>query len=108
MNEGPKQMQDACKMPKKCVDNQPPWLNDVLVAWLQSTFDATAIGQNFTDLFYVGDMDYKAANNRPYPSCSKPLFQSKASCKSIDMNMIFNSYTNKTRFHRRSLRLASF
>ena len=101
-------VQNKCKMPKKCVDNQPPWLNDVLVAWLQSTFDATAIGQNFTDLFYVGAMDYKAANNRPYPSCSKPLFQSKASCKSIDMKMIFNSYTNKTRFHRKSLRLASF
>lgn len=55
MNEGPKQMQDACKMPKKCVDNQPPWLNDVLVAWLRSTFDATAIGQNFADLFLCRD-----------------------------------------------------
>ena len=26
---------------------------------------------------------------RPFPSCLKPLFQSEAKCKTIDMRMIF-------------------
>ena len=38
--------------------------------------------------------------NRPFTSCSKPLFQSEAKCESIDMEMIY-SYANKTNFHKK-------
>ena len=43
----------------------------------------------------------------PFLSCSKPLFQSEAWCKTIDMKMIFNSHANKTRFHKKGFHLAS-
>ena len=33
--------------------------------------------------------------NRPFPSCPKPLFQSKVKCEAIDMKMTFYSHANK-------------
>ena len=39
---------------------------------------------------------------RPFPCCSKPLFQSEAECEAIDMKIIFYSHANKTRFHKKS------
>ena len=38
--------------------------------------------------------------NRPFPSCSKPFFQSEAICKAIDMRMFFYSHANQTPFHK--------
>ena len=35
---------------------------------------------------------YLAINNRPFPSCLKPLFQSEAKCEAIDKKMILYSY----------------
>ena len=38
--------------------------------------------------------------NRPFKSCSKPLFQSEAKRESIDMEVIY-SHANKTHFHKK-------
>ena len=40
------------------------------------------------------------------PSCLKPLFQSQAKCKAIDMKMIFYSHANKTHFHKKDCALS--
>ena len=31
--------------------------------------------------------------NKPFPNCPKPLFQSEAKCKAIDMKTTFYSHT---------------
>ena len=47
------------------------------------------------------------ALNRPFPSCSKPLFQSDAKCKAVDMKMIIQySHANKTNFHMKGFALS--
>ena len=105
-------VQNKCKMHARCQRNvltisHLGWM----MCWLpgyEAHLTRLQLVKTSLIFFYVGTMDCKAANNRPYPSCSKPLFQSKASCKSIDMKVIINSYANKTRFHRKSLLLASF
>ena len=43
--------------------------------------------------------------NSPFPSCLKPLFQSEAKCRAIDMEMIFYSHANKTHFHNKGFAL---
>ena len=40
-------------------------------------------------------------DNRPFPSCPKPLFQGEAKCEAIYMKMIFYSSANKDRFHKK-------
>ena len=47
-------------------------------------------------------------NKLTFPSCLKPLFQSEAKFKAIDMKMIFYSHANKTHFPRKVLQLACF
>ena len=42
------------------------------------------------------------------PSCLKPLFQSQAKCKAIDMKMIFILMQIKLIFTRKVVHLASF
>ena len=43
--------------------------------------------------------------NRPFPSFLKPLFQSEAKCKAIDMEINFDSLANKTHFHKEGFAL---
>ena len=45
-------------------------------------------------------------NKLTFPSCLKPLLQSEAKFKAIDMKMIFYSHANKTHFPRKVLQLA--
>ena len=45
---------------------------------------------------------------RPFLSFLVPLFQSKAKCEAIDMNMIFYSHANRTHFHKEGFALALF
>ena len=44
-------------------------------------------------------------NNRPFPSCLKPLFQNGAKCKVFDMKIIFISHANKTHLHMKGFAL---
>ena len=43
--------------------------------------------------------------NRPFLSCSKPLFHSEARYVAIDMKMMFYSHANKTRFYKKGFAL---
>ena len=43
--------------------------------------------------------------NSPFPSFSKPLFQSEAKCKVIDMKMIFYFNVNLTHFYKKDFAL---
>ena len=43
--------------------------------------------------------------NSPFPSFLKPLFQSEAKCKAIDMKMIFYFHVNLTHFHKKGFAL---
>ena len=38
-------------------------------------------------------------SNRPLPSSRTPLFQNEGRCSAFDMEIIFQSHTNKTHFH---------
>ena len=40
-------------------------------------------------------------NNRPFPSSPWPLFQYEDRCSAFDMEIIFHSHANKTRFHKK-------
>ena len=45
----------------------------------------------------------------PFPSCSKPLFQSEATCKAIDMNKcFFYSHVNIIHYHKKGVALSLF
>ena len=50
------------------------------------------------DAAYFSDNCVDLCLNRPFPSWTKPLFQSEATCDSIEMKMIFYSHANKTPF----------
>ena len=39
------------------------------------------------------------AQNRPFPSSPRPLFQNEGKCSAFDMEIIFHSHANKTHFH---------
>ena len=39
--------------------------------------------------------------NRPFPSFPGPLFQNEGRCSAFDMEIIFHSHANKTRFHKK-------
>ena len=43
--------------------------------------------------------------NRPFPSSPGPLNQNEVKCSAIDMQMIFHSHANKTRFHKKGCAL---
>ena len=43
---------------------------------------------------------------RPFPSCSKILFQSEAECEDIDVKMILDFHANKTFLHRKGFALS--
>ena len=43
--------------------------------------------------------------NRPFPSCSKPLFQCEAMCETIDMKIIFYSHANIILLHKKGFAL---
>ena len=47
------------------------------------------------------------SDNRPFPSCPKPLFQNKAKCEAIDMKILFIFMQMKLIFTRKLLPLAS-
>ena len=47
-------------------------------------------------------------NKLTFPTCPKPLLQSEARCKAIDMKMIFYFHANKTYFPRQVLQRDSF
>ena len=51
------------------------------------------------------DSSPETFNYRPFPSCLKPLFQSKAKCEAIDLKMIFYSHANRTHFHNKGFAL---
>ena len=42
---------------------------------------------------------------RPFPSSPGPLYQNEVKCSSFDMEMIFQSYANKTHFHKKGCAL---
>ena len=44
--------------------------------------------------------------NRPFPSCTKPLFHGKPKCKAIDVIMHFYPHAHKTHFHKKSFALS--
>ena len=44
--------------------------------------------------------------NSPFPSCSKPLFQTEAKCKAIAMKMILYCPANKIHFHKKGFPLS--
>ena len=46
--------------------------------------------------------------NGPFLCCPKPLFESEAKCKTIDIKMTFYCHENKLIFTRKILHLASF
>ena len=50
--------------------------------------------------------DFACFCSRLFPSYPKPLFQSKAKCKAIDVKIIFYSHANKTLFHKKSFPLS--
>ena len=39
--------------------------------------------------------------NRSFPSSPGPLFQNEGGCLAFDMDIIFHSHANKTRFHKK-------
>ena len=41
------------------------------------------------------------AISRPFRSSLVPLFQNEVKCPAFDMEMIFHSHANKTRFHKK-------
>ena len=43
--------------------------------------------------------------NRPFSSCSKPLFQCEAMCETIDMKIIFYSHANIILLHKKGFAL---
>ena len=43
--------------------------------------------------------------NRPFPSSPGPLYQNEVKCSAFDMQMIFHSHANKTRFHKKGCAL---
>ena len=45
-------------------------------------------------------------NNRLFPSCFEPHYDSEAKCKVIIMKISFHSYANKTNFHMKSFALS--
>ena len=45
-------------------------------------------------------------NNRPFPSCFEPHYESEAKCKGFLMKISFHSYANKTNFHLKSFALS--
>ena len=47
-----------------------------------------------------------AWDNRPFPGCFAPHYESEAKCKVFVMKISFHSYANKTNFHMRSLALS--
>ena len=47
----------------------------------------------------------KGEINRPYPSCPKPLFQSKVMSEDIDMKPFFFSHANETQYHKKGFTL---
>ena len=44
--------------------------------------------------------------NRPFLSCFKPVFQSKATCDAIDMKTIFYFHANETRLQKEGFALS--
>ena len=76
----------------------------ILVEWLRSkevikrgrwwALQAYSKGEKF-----CAKLMHRFGFNRPFPSWSKPLFQSETKCKAIDMKMIIFSHANKTNFH---------
>ena len=63
--------------------------------------DAACFSDNCVDLCFLMFSNYNRTN-RPFPSWTKPLFQSEVKCDSIGMKMIFYSHTNKTPFESES------
>ena len=63
--------------------------------------DAACFSDNCVDLCFLMLSNYNRIN-RPFPSWTKPLFQSEAKCDSIGMKMIFYSHANKTPFESES------
>ena len=57
----------------------------------------------------LSDVEINISNNEVsntlFPNCFKPLFQSKAKCKAIDMKRIFHSHANKTHYHKNGFTL---
>ena len=50
-------------------------------------------------------LNFSEVINKPFLSCSKPLFQSEAICEAIDVRMFFYSHVNQTPFHKRGFAL---
>ena len=56
--------------------------------------------------FHAPHLTAKRVTNGPYPSCTKPLFQSEAKYEAIDVKMVFYSDADKTYFHKKGFALS--
>ena len=56
----------------------------------------------------VKEYHYSPSFNRPFPSCLKPLFQSKANCEVFNVKMVFILMQTKFIFTTKVCHLASF
>ena len=58
------------------------------------------IGERVNIYMVFNKMNYNIlVSNRPLPSSRTPLFQNEGRCSAFDMEIIFQSHTNKTHFH---------
>ena len=71
----------------------PSWRCDGLTNW-----------SNWNAIVYI---IYFLRNNRPFPSCLRPLYQNESKYSAFNMEMIFHSHAhaNKTHFHKRGCAL---
>ena len=44
---------------------------------------------------------FASISYKPFPNCSKSLFQSEAKCEAVDMKMILFCHANETHYHRK-------
>lgn len=62
--------------------------------------------QNFVKAAHDKSHDLVSDRDRTFPSSSKPLFQSEAQSKAIDVKTVFNSHGIKIHFHKQEFALS--
>ena len=60
----------------------------------------------FLFIFFIYVPVTKIFDNRPFPSCFEPHYESEAKCKVFVMKISCHSYANKTNFHMKSFVLS--
>ena len=56
-------------------------------------------------IFFFNGVTVKT-ENRPFPSCCEPHYESEAKCEVFVMKISFHSHANKTNFHMKSFALS--